>query len=133
MMRNEVVSQCQATRMDSGLYTAAAEAQLIAFVIRDSMFMHNFLTLLHFDQISLYCGNCTFSNDEVEAGFDMTKNLNKSKMKTAFENLEARVAADIKTLMFRDYKETLDEHFDKKSGLVLKPGAAELLQKKIRR
>lgn len=72
MMKNEVVSQCQAMRIDSGLYTAAAEAQLVAFVIRDSLFAQNFLTLFYFDRTSLYCGNCTFTHDALESGFDIT-------------------------------------------------------------
>ena len=133
MMKNEVVSQCQATRMNSGLYTAAAEAQLIAFIIRDSIFRRNFLTLFHLDRISLYCGNCTFNGNELDDSFKMTENPSTNQTKTAFESLEPRLSADIQTLMFRDYKVTLDEHFDRKSGLVLKPEAAELLQKKLQR
>ena len=117
MMKNEVVSQCQATRMNSGLYTAAAEAQLIAFIIRDSTFKSNFLTLFHLDRISLYCGNCTFNGN----GLDESASL------------EPRLPADVQTLMFRDYKVTLHEHFDRKSGLVLKPEAPELLRKKLQR
>jgi len=119
MMKDEVVSQCQAAHPGAGLYTAAARTQLLSFIVRDSIFISNFLGVVHFDKVGLYCDNCTFSGDTLEAA------LGPEKVKS----FEAGLADDIKKQMFQDYKLTLQEHFSAGSGLRLKPQGIEILFK----
>ena len=117
MLKDEVVSQCQATHAAAGLYTATARAQLLSFIVRDSIFTGNFLSIVHFDKVGLYCNNCTFSGDALE------DTLSQEKVKS----FEAGLADEIKSKMFQDYKLTLQEHFSEESGLLLKPTGMEIL------
>jgi len=90
MMKDEVVSQCQATHPAAGLYTATARTQLLSFIVRDSIFTENFLSIVHFDKVGLYCDNCTFSGDALEDA------LGHEKVKS----FETGLADEIKRKMF---------------------------------
>jgi hypothetical protein len=90
MMKDEVVSQCQATHPAAGLYTATAQVQLISFIVRDSIFADNYLSIVQFDKVGLYCDNCTFSGDALDdlVGHERVKSF------------ETGIADEIKTKMF---------------------------------
>ena len=95
--------------------------QLIAFIIRDSIFARNYLSVFDIEATSLYFHNCTFSNEA------LTSMLGAAKSASLRQGIPKEVAEQ----MFQDYLLTQEQRIQPNSYSIFKPTSKELATKQV--